>query len=260
MLGAVSPHGKVNPYKERCANFYSDPRYQELNAFTTSHKHEDRLREAAELELREQEEQGKKKPTSPTCGMRLDGCTSVDQRMKQLAAERVSLPKVGSSTELPESFRSCSSPGSQPALPEAQDALFRRMDKFQTRLQWRHNFDRSLKRLLTDMELAVGDADNQRESSLKSRCEHLDKIHSWFERHGKKEVRKEREPPGFLQFNPNGPVWNGSLRVAPRGMRDRGSGLTHSASSPTLQNAGSMGLDVTQLPHGHKTSRGGTAL
>merc|ERR1719163_1448572 len=118
---------------------------------------------------------------------------------------------------------------------ETRLALLRRMDRWETRLTWRESMDQSLKRLLVDMDLARDERlkeyavqhaatmdpskrVEEREKIArfaKARCEHLDKIYSWYEIHGMKEARKERKAPPYLSYNPQHPVMPGSMRVAP---------------------------------------------
>merc|ERR1719440_1593403 len=77
-----------------------------------------------------------------------------------------------------------------------------------------------------------------------ARCEHLDKIYSWYLTHGMKEARKERVAPPYLRYDPQHPVMPGSMRVAPplRDMLNKtnkpADGLGHSSSSPALLAAG----------------------
>merc|ERR1712232_21298 len=96
---------------------------------------------------------------------------------------------------------------------EARQALLRRMDRFHTRLEWRKHMDHSLRRLLIDIEL-LRDHRLDKKNSHTMRCETLDRVFDWYQQHGKKEMRKEKEAPPFVRFSAEAPVMPGSLRVS----------------------------------------------
>lgn len=103
----------------------------------------------------------------------------------------------------------------------------------QSRLDWRNSMDKKLERLIVDMDLmhdkSVGDRCHSQ------RCEHLDKVFQWYERHGGKEARKEVAGPAYLTYGPDSPVMAGSLRVAPmEARRPRSRGMRSSSSAPSL--------------------------
>lgn len=120
------------------------------------------------------------------------------------------------------------------------------MDTFHTRLEWRNSMDRGLKRLMKDLDFARDE--RLKEYADKARCDHLDKVHEWYLKHGMKEARKERAAPPYVRFGATDPVMAGSMRVPPRSfaspepmlarLRDaRGSGsggMTSSTSLPLL--------------------------
>jgi hypothetical protein len=258
----VSASGDI---KARSANINADPKMQELTHYMRSHQHETRLRESAELEKRVPSAAGK--PRS----LRAEGCDIMNDKMKTLSKMQADILYLAKSSELPEAFRE--KPSSQGELRDSMQermAMLRRMDRFETRIGWRECMDSSLKRLLIDMDLSRDERLKEYEVKAKSqakmedalqqktekevqktrfaqaRCEHLDKIYSWYVTHGMKEARKERKAPPYLKYEPNDKVMPGSLRVAPplRGLMDKtmkpGEGLGHSSSSPALMAAGSM--------------------
>jgi len=256
--------------KGRSANIHSDPKMRELKHYMRSHQHEQRLRESAELEKRVPSAIGSRR------ALRAEGCELMDDRMKALSKDEAIIPYVEKSKDLPERFREKSeSKGELKASMEERLALLRRMDRFQTRLTWRESMDHSLKRLLVDMELSrderlkeyevkqsakMEDAMEQKQKTeqevqktrfAKARCEHLDKIYSWYEVHGMKEARKERKAPPYLRYDPQHPVMPGSMRVAPplRELLNKsgkpGDGMGHSSSSPALLAAGSVATGGT---------------
>jgi len=239
-------------FKAQSANIMQDKRMRELMHYTRSHGHETRLRESAELE--------KRPPAVSRKQLRAEGCEDMDLQMKKLSKEEAVVPYRTKTGELPEAFRGESSKGQLRDDIEARMALLRRMDRFQTRLQWRESMDHSTKRLLVDMDLSrderlkeyavkqqakMDPASETTEEKVKlarfakARCEHLDKIYHWYEVHGMKEARKERKAPPYLRYNPQSPVMPGSMRVAPplRELFNKG-GMGHSSSSPALLAAG----------------------
>lgn len=79
------------------------------------------------------------------------------------------------------------------------------------RLKWREEMDRKLKRLMQDTRLDLG-SQLPTEAQHDLRCGHTDKRYDWYERHGQKQARKEKEAPAFISFDPKAPVMPGSLR------------------------------------------------
>lgn len=244
-------------FKARSANINADRRMKELQHYTKSHAHENRLREGADIEPHVPPFQNRK-------NLRAEGCGKMDLQMKKLSKEEAVVPYMTKTGELPEEFRE--KPSTKAQLQDDMETRLgrlRRMDRFQTRLTWRESMDQSLKRLLVDMDLsrderlkeympkvpAKMDSAQQTEQQLeqmrfaKARCEHLDKIYSWYEIHGMKEARKERKAPAYLCYNPQHPVMPGSMRVAPplRELLNKSEkpGMGHSMSSPALVSAGS---------------------
>jgi len=261
-MDACGPADETSDIKARSANIHADPKMREIKHYMRSHQHEQRLRESAELEKR-----------VPAAGsrreLRAEGCEAMDERMKEIAKGEAVIPYVTKSGELPEAFRE--KPNTQVELKDSMEsrlAMLRRMDRFQTRLTWRDSMDHSLKRLLIDMELSRDErlkeysvksaakmedaaaAQQQSDQAVqvqrfaKARCEHLDKVFSWYVTHGQKEARKERMAPPYLRYDPQHPVMPGSMRVAPplRELFNKtapASGMGHSSSSPALLAAGS---------------------
>lgn len=54
------------------------------------------------------------------------------------------------------------------------------------------NFETSVKRLMVDFSLS---------DDPYCRTNHLDRMHSWFKNHGKKQVKKAKDSPGYLTFD-----------------------------------------------------------
>lgn len=102
--------------------------------------------------------------------------------------------------------------------------------EIQARLQWRQEMDRSLKRLMIDMEFAecslppeagrTKDFPNRKvplpteisDFRKKLAMDKTDRVYDWYNRHGNKQVRKEREGPSYLRYDPKAPPIPGSLR------------------------------------------------
>eukprot|EP00930_Biecheleria_cincta_P071764 TRINITY_DN59224_c0_g1_i1.p1 TRINITY_DN59224_c0_g1~~TRINITY_DN59224_c0_g1_i1.p1 ORF type:complete len:256 (-),score=54.22 TRINITY_DN59224_c0_g1_i1:7-774(-) len=230
--------------RERSANLFSDPKMKELQHYTRSHQHEARLREAAALEERVRTQQGLPRvpaTTSPeaTNGLRTDGCDAVNRLLLRMASEKVTLPE---SPKRSSNFQL--STGATEEVPKVSSI---RESQFQPRLQWRHEMDRSLRRLMQDMEFARDD--RLKEYSHQACCGHLDKIFDWYQHHGKKEAKKERIAPPYVFFSNDGDVMPGSMRVTrsklmqkEKAKKDGSGGMSQSSSSPALVAAGQMNL------------------
>jgi len=228
--------------RERSANLFSDPKMQELQNFPRSHQHENRLRNNAELEDRSEIQR-----------LRQDGCDEVNKQMMRIASQRAILPEAGARVkELPESFHhgAVETLVQEPDILQAQarGSVEFRMTQLEPRLKWRNEMDRSLRRLMHDMDLARDE--RLKEYTHQARCGQLDRIFDWYKSHGKKEARKEQPAPPYVRYTLDGDVMPGSMRVsrskllnekAAAGKKDPG----HSASSPSLMAAGSLGLDAT---------------
>lgn len=80
-----------------------------------------------------------------------------------------------------------------------------------SRLSWRSEMDRNLKRLMQETELALDDRFSSIDKA-RLRCSQLDKTYEWFEKHGKKEASKERQGPAYLRFDTCDRAMPGSLR------------------------------------------------
>lgn len=159
-MSAMAPVGSTDA-KTRSANIFADPQMKELKHFLRSHQHEQRLREAAELETRPAS--SAKLSRSQTYGsegkraLRSEGCEDMDWEMKKLSKEEAVLPYVPRTDGLPASFRPSTAQAQLEKTMDERMGMLRRMDRFQTRLTWRETMDHSLKRLLVDMELSRDD-------------------------------------------------------------------------------------------------------
>eukprot|EP00427_Karlodinium_veneficum_P045432 CAMPEP_0169253412 /NCGR_PEP_ID=MMETSP1016-20121227/38592_1 /TAXON_ID=342587 /ORGANISM="Karlodinium micrum, Strain CCMP2283" /LENGTH=274 /DNA_ID=CAMNT_0009334733 /DNA_START=34 /DNA_END=854 /DNA_ORIENTATION=+ len=243
--------------KTRSARIYADPKMKELQHYQKSHQHEMRLRETANLATRVPSGSGRQHPD-----LRNEGCEKMDSAMKQLSKQEARVSYVCKSGELPDNFLGRKANEELKDSMEARWALLRRMDRFETRLTWRDSMDHSLKRLLVDMDLSrderlqeymakhqatMADAAKHQTPekhstrfAVAARCNQLDKVFDWYRTHGRKEVRKERNAPPYLRYDPQDPVMPGSLRVAKPMNRPGklGSGMGLSSSSPALLAAG----------------------
>lgn len=267
--------GPSDDMKARSANIHSDPKMRELTHYMRSHQHESRLRESEGLEKRGSSAGGSRSQ------LRAEGCEEIDEKLKKLSSSEAVIPYVAKTNELPQAFREkAGMPTSKEELKASMEerlALLRRMDKFQTRLTWRDSMDHSLRRLLVDLDLsrderlkeyevkkksdkmedqaqAQTEEEIQKTRFAKARCEHLDKIYTWYEIHGRKEARKERKAPPYLRYNPQHPIMPGSMRVAPplRELLNKpgksSDGMGHSSSSPALLAAGTAAAAAPPPP------------
>eukprot|EP00928_Gymnodinium_smaydae_P054628 TRINITY_DN38370_c0_g1_i1.p1 TRINITY_DN38370_c0_g1~~TRINITY_DN38370_c0_g1_i1.p1 ORF type:complete len:316 (+),score=85.48 TRINITY_DN38370_c0_g1_i1:165-1112(+) len=263
-MPAISPDVSGGDFRTRSAHLYADPKMKELKNFIKSHRHEERLRMAAELEERQPVADSPKAggPLSPLAksqvhqskqaaepkrrkgSIRSEGCAAVDRHMKRLASETASLPRIGACcSEDPPRYsqeeRGHHVDQGELKRLEGRKAQMRKMDVFSTRLQWRSSMDYSLRRLLVDLELARDE--RLKEYSNQARCENLDKMYDWYTTMGMKEARKERIAPPYIRFRGDGVVMAGSLRPTPmwhQVTREKGaprSLLQECASAPTLQ-------------------------
>jgi len=76
--------------------------------------------------------------------------------------------------------------------------------KFQGRIGWEESFKSNVKQLMVDFKLS--DAPN-------CRLNHLERMHHWFGREGKKQTRKEVASPNFLMYEKNSVPLPGSTRI-----------------------------------------------
>lgn len=81
------------------------------------------------------------------------------------------------------------------------------------RLQWRKEMDLHLGRLVQGTKLILENNIMKADDVARLRCNHLDKTYSWFEDHGRKEVRKEKPAPHFISFDVDAAAMPGSMRV-----------------------------------------------
>lgn len=143
--------------------------------------------------------------------LRTEGINVVDSVVRRLAVEASgpSLPSCSGSLS-PKAMAAESSEDGTPTL--GQEYASQKMETFNARLQWRNQMDNNLRRLLLEPDLDTNGLLRTRSATHKLRCEHLDKTHAWYVSQGKKEVRKERQAPPYLRFDPSSPVMPGSLR------------------------------------------------
>uniref|UniRef100_A0A7S0AC77 Uncharacterized protein n=1 Tax=Pyrodinium bahamense TaxID=73915 RepID=A0A7S0AC77_9DINO len=74
------------------------------------------------------------------------------------------------------------------------------------RIDWQESFDHSVRRLLVDFQLS---------DAPSCRLQHLERMHAWFEEHGKKQTRKAREGPNYLVADRGGSMPAGSTKDIP---------------------------------------------
>ncbi|CAE8610263.1 unnamed protein product [Polarella glacialis] len=252
-LGFQATASEGGNMRERSANLFSDPKMMELQHYAKSHKHENRLREAADLEERVRQAQGIKTrlppPDMSEAALRTDGCENVNKILTKIGSYAL-IPECKMGQTLPAGFSFAESQA-DPKFPDRVTSM--RMDTFQTRLQWRDKMDDCLRRLMQDMDLARDK--RLKEYSNQARCDHLDRIYEWYETHGKKEARKERAAPPYVRYSHDGPVMPGSMRVPRKNLlsdktdkKKESHGMSQSQSSPTLMAAGAMNMETTPTP------------
>lgn len=227
MLGMKSSKAE-DPYMEglleRSAGISYDPKMKELSSMLST-------------------EPAPAVPSKSRCALRTGGRDLVERRVKDLErghlSQRPQTVDTGpdgrgrfssgltSPASVPQLRRVESSPTVSPlSSPTAGDkqqspdkAMRQRFDTTYHRAQFRDHTDKTLKRLLVDMDLAR--PDHQKQYSHQSRCDHLDKMHGWYLKHSYKEKnevqQKDKKPatqaPPYLVFSQEGPVSPGSLRV-----------------------------------------------
>jgi len=99
-----------------------------------------------------------------------------------------------------------------------------------SRLHWRSEMDRSVRRLLLDPDLAL-EGDMLEDARHSIRCGHLDEMYDWYRRHGKKEASKERLAPPYVRFERNATPLPGSTWWRPGSKQDaRGSAFMAAAA------------------------------
>eukprot|EP00441_Pelagodinium_beii_P020737 CAMPEP_0197658172 /NCGR_PEP_ID=MMETSP1338-20131121/45079_1 /TAXON_ID=43686 ORGANISM="Pelagodinium beii, Strain RCC1491" /NCGR_SAMPLE_ID=MMETSP1338 /ASSEMBLY_ACC=CAM_ASM_000754 /LENGTH=254 /DNA_ID=CAMNT_0043234711 /DNA_START=69 /DNA_END=833 /DNA_ORIENTATION=- len=233
--------------RERSANLFSDPKMQELQNFPRSHQHENRLRNNAELEDRNERSEIQR--------LRQDGCDEVNKQMMRIASQKAIVPDTGPRVkDLPEAFHQTGELDAgvkDQSMMSTQSHAERQMNQLEPRLMWRSEMDRSLRRLMHDMDLARDE--RLKEYSHQARCGHLDRIFDWYKSHGKKEARKEQPAPPYVRYTVDGDVMAGSMRVSRlKLISDKEKGKKdphgHSASSPSLMAAGSLGVGGDGTP------------
>ncbi|CAE8583864.1 unnamed protein product, partial [Polarella glacialis] len=85
-------------------------------------------------------------------------------------------------------------------------------DNIDARLQWREGMDRNMRRLIQDTQFAYA-KDLPEAAQHELRCGHVDKMHEWYEKHGMKQARKEREAPAHIRYNEQDKPLPGSTRT-----------------------------------------------
>lgn len=87
-------------------------------------------------------------------------------------------------------------------------------ERLDARREWRKQMGQSVRRLMLDTDLFCDEhLSPTTQDSL--RCQHLDKMFSWFEEHSIKGPRPRKEGPDFIEFDPHSSVTAGSLRNPP---------------------------------------------
>jgi len=95
-------------------------------------------------------------------------------------------------------------------------------ENIESRLLWRDQMDRDMRRLLLNTQLAPNE---------NLRCRHINSTYDWYRQHGRKQARKEREAPPFLYFDASGSPMAGSLREK----KPRAPALERPQSMPELR-------------------------
>lgn len=171
---------------ERSAKISDDPKMKELSSMLSSHTTEVEPAPVAVSKSR--------------CSLRTSGRDVVERRLKDL--ERISeRPQTGDAGAQGRFPHSASSPSMSPmASPTGfsdnsnlEKSLMQkeRFSQASQRSQFRDHRDKTLKRLLVDMDLAR--PDQQKHYSHQSRCDHLDKMHGWYHNHKIKEKSDQKD-------------------------------------------------------------------
>lgn len=132
------------------------------------------------------------------------------------------------------------------ALKEAAKKRMERFSMASSQSQYTDFTNKTLKRLMIDMNLAR-DPDRQKHYAHRTRCDHLDKMHVWYNHYSLKEERKKNAAaPPYLLFSNEGPVAPGSMRVQ---LRQTSPLLRSFGSSPAL-----LSLSQSPPPDGVETA------
>eukprot|EP00927_Polykrikos_kofoidii_P079922 TRINITY_DN76768_c0_g1_i1.p1 TRINITY_DN76768_c0_g1~~TRINITY_DN76768_c0_g1_i1.p1 ORF type:complete len:212 (-),score=19.00 TRINITY_DN76768_c0_g1_i1:648-1283(-) len=193
-----------DPLRERSAQLNLDPKMQEIgNAIKTS-----------------QEDSDVSNPTlhraSPSA-LRVAGCETIERSVTRvwryspepLLVYRGSTPPA------------CLIPEQS---PERRESLS--LQKDQAKLEWREQMNRSLKRLVLDVELATDD--RLKATSHQQRCKRVDTMHEWYSSHRTKDMAQNKVAPPYLSFSKDSVVMPGSRRPTPMSL------LNRSLSSPAV--------------------------
>lgn len=94
-------------------------------------------------------------------------------------------------------------------LAEGECAGFKDMtlERFEGRIGWEESFKSNVKQLMVDFNLS---------NNPGCRLNHLDRMHHWFAKEGKKQTKKETLSPNFLTFEKNARPLPGSVRDVPQ--------------------------------------------
>eukprot|EP00419_Tripos_fusus_P089135 CAMPEP_0172864244 /NCGR_PEP_ID=MMETSP1075-20121228/79677_1 /TAXON_ID=2916 /ORGANISM="Ceratium fusus, Strain PA161109" /LENGTH=215 /DNA_ID=CAMNT_0013713079 /DNA_START=71 /DNA_END=718 /DNA_ORIENTATION=- len=183
----------LSDIRDRSLHLSSDPKLHELRHFLNSHKHEDRLRSNADNAALSSD--------NDSDGLqRLLGGRLHDQQDQKVFLDT----KAG----------------------ESRSPIF-----IDSRLSWRNEMDRNIRRLLQDNDL-VFSAEMDDDLRHQMRCDQLDRTHAWLMQHAPKEADKEREGPPFVMLDSHKTPPPGSLRRA----------MSHSRSANTLRIAGKQSV------------------
>lgn len=182
--------------------------------------------------------------------LRSRGCETVEKLVHGLTKESECFPlhdgTIGPRPESPPQFAARQIAGKVGAggmaasraaesVLEAQRRRLEEMNASITRHRMRGQMDRTLKRLMVDMELAKDD--RQSDFSHKTRVDHLDKMYDWYDNHQLKEVPRHRAAPPYIVFTKDECVSPGSLRVLRSTRLAKGGGehsMANSSSTPAL--------------------------
>jgi len=139
-----------------------------------------------------------------------------------------------------------------------------------SRLHWRAEMDKSVRKLFQDPDLALG-GEMPEDTRHTMRCGHLDDMYDWYRQHGKKEASKERMAPPYVRFDRASTPIPGSAWWRPGSKQDtRGSAFMAAAaqavggrSTPVQPENGATTLAVQSAPAANvekEVSRMGTPV
>jgi len=139
---------------------------------------------------------------------RLEGMLSGTSKMPRLYPEPWGFPEPLGSRSMYK-CGTCPEEDEAKRLAEQECEGFKNMtfERFKGRIGWEESFKSNVKQLMVDFSLT---------NNPSCRLNHLDRMHNWFGKEGKKQAKKETASPNYLTFEKHARPLPGSARdVAP---------------------------------------------